>query len=449
MAGIFKSYDVRGTVPQQLTTGDAYKIGKAAAAYLKAKTLAVGRDARTQSPDMAYALMAGINAAGCDCIDLGMNPTPITYYATGVLGKQVQGAIQVTASHNPAGYNGFKFTRGGALPMSYDSGISDIEALFKADQPALARKPGRTTVKNMRPGYIKLCKQFAKFKRPLKVAIDTGNGVMGDILPDILKGLPIKTVPLYFKPDGNFPNHEANPLKMENLVDLQKAVVAKSCDVGAAFDGDGDRVAFVDETGAAVPGDIAGALMAQVLLSQPKYRGSNVFYDVRATKALPEAIKAAGGVPLESRVGHSHIKKGLREKNAVMAAELSGHYYFRDFFYSDSGETAFFLVMSLLSQSSQTMSELVKPLNRYHHTGEINFEVHDAAKAIAAVEAKYASQAKHVSKIDGVSLDFGSWWFNLRMSNTEPVVRLNLESLTSKDEMETRKNEVSKLITSA
>lgn len=444
MAGIFKSYDVRGVVPDQLTTGDAYRIGKAAASYLKAKTLAIGRDARIHSPEMSAALIAGINAAGTDCIDLGMNPTPMSYYATGTLGKAVQGAIQVTASHNPAQYNGFKFTRGGALPMSYDTGISNIEELYKKDAPKLSMTRGRSTAKNLRPGYIKHCLRFANFQRPLKIAIDTGNGVMGDILPSLLKSLPLKVVPLFFKPDGRFPNHEANPLKEENIKDLQKAVVEKKCDIGVAFDGDGDRVAFVDETGAAIPGDLAGALMAQVLLS--KNPGAKVFYDVRASKALPEAVQAAGGVALETRVGHSHIKAGLRAQKGVMAAELSGHYYFRDFFYSDSGESAFFLVLSLLSQSSGKASDLVRPLHKYFHTGEINFEVHDAAKAIAAVEAQYSPQAKSVSKVDGVSIDMGSWWFNLRMSNTEPVVRLNLESLASKEEMEEKKAEVSKLI---
>ena len=443
MAGIFKSYDVRGVVPDQLTTGDAYRIGKAAAKFLKARTMAVGRDARIHSPEISAALIAGINAAGADCIDLGMNPTPMTYFATGTL-RHLQGAIQVTASHNPAQYNGFKFTRGGALPMSYETGISDIEALYKKDLPGLAKKRGKTTVKNLRAGYIKHCLRFANFKRPLKIAIDTGNGVMGDILPALLKGLPLKVVPLYFKPDGRFPNHEANPLKAENIVDLQKAVIEKKCDLGVAFDGDGDRVAFVDETGAAVPGDLAGALMAQVLLKQQP--GAKVFYDVRATKALPEAVVAAGGIALESRVGHSHIKAGLRAQRAIMAAELSGHYYFRDFFYSDSGETAFFLVLSLLSQSAGKASDLVRPLQRYHHTGEINFEVHDAAKAIGEVEKKYAPGAKSVSKVDGVSIDMGSWWFNLRMSNTEPVVRLNLESLVSKEEMLEKQAEVSKLI---
>jgi len=444
MAGIFKSYDVRGTVPEQLTTGDAYRIGKAAASYLKAKRLAVGRDARVSSPELAVALMAGIHAAGCDVYDLGMGPTPMTYYATGSLGKELQGAIMVTASHNPAQYNGFKFTRGGALPMSYESGISDIETLHKQDQPGLSKTRGRSSVKNMRAGYVKHCRQFCQLKRPLKVAIDTGNGVMGDILDQVIKGLPLKVTPLFWKPDGRFPNHEANPLKAENLVDLQKAVVEKKCDIGVAFDGDGDRVAFVDETGVAVPGDLAGALMAQVLLA--KNKGAKVFYDVRATKALPEAITAAGGVALETRVGHSHIKANLREQKAVMAAELSGHYYFRDFFFSDSGESAFFLVLSLLSQGTQTVSEIVNPLKRYHHSGECNFEVHDAAKVLADVEARYGSSAKSVSKVDGISIDMGSWWFNLRMSNTEPVVRLNLESLTSQDEMEAKKAEVIGLI---
>ncbi|HYF52454.1 MAG TPA: phosphomannomutase/phosphoglucomutase [Planctomycetota bacterium] len=443
MAGIFKSYDIRGTVPAQLSTGEAYKIGKAAAHFLKARALGVGRDARVHSPEIAAALMAGICSTGCDAVDLGMNPTPMTYYATGTI-KALQGAIQVTASHNPAEYNGFKMTQGGAVPMSYDTGIGQIEKLVKLDEPGLSRARGRIIQKDLRPGYIRHCRSFAKMKRPLKIAIDTGNGVMGSILPAMLKGLPLKVVPLYFEPDGRFPNHEANPLKLENLRDLQRAVVEKKCDLGAAFDGDGDRVAFVDERGEAVPGDIAGAMMAQMLLKG--HKGERVLYDVRASRALPQAIRDAGGMALESRVGHSHIKAGLRREKAVMAAELSGHYYFRDFFYSDCGEAAFFLVLSLLSQSDATMSELVQPLMRYHHTGEINFEVHDVSKVLQAVERKYGSQAKAVSKVDGVSLDLGSWWFNLRMSNTEPVVRLNLESLESRREMEARRKEVSSLI---
>ncbi len=445
MAGIFKSYDVRGTVPDQLTTGDAYKIGKATAAHLKAKVLAVGQDARISSPDLAAALMAGIASTGCDVLDLGMGPTPITYFAAGSLGKsKCSGAIQVTASHNPAEYGGFKFTKANAFPMSFDLGLDEVEKLFNEDRPALGKRKGTIRKFNVLPKYIRRCRAFAKLdkKRPIKLAIDCGNGVMGAILPDLLKGLPLKVTKLYWKPDGRFPNHEANPLKAENIAELQETVVKKKCDLGVAFDGDGDRCAFVDETGAAVPGDIAGTLMAQALLAAEKKPGGVVFYDVRATRALAEAVTASGGRAIETMVGHSHIKANLRREKAVMAAELSGHYYFRDFFYSDSGELAFFQVLNQLSATGKPLSELTAPLMRYHHTGEINFEVKDRAAVISALLNTYEPKAKKVTKTDGISLDMGSWWFNLRQSNTEPVVRLNLESLASSQEMEARKNEV-------
>ena len=449
MAGIFKSYDIRGIVPDQLTTGDAYRIGKAAVAYFKAKCVAVGRDARITSPDMAAALCAGINAAGADALDLGMGPTPISYFAAGSFGRKVvQGAIQVTASHNPAQYCGFKFTKANAWPMSYDTGIDEVEKLYLKDLPPLAKKPGKTRAVNIRRDYMRKCRQVADLdrRRPLRVAIDTGNGVTGDWLPDLLKGLPIKAVPLFWKPDGRFPNHEANPLKEENIKDLQAAVIKHKCDVGVAFDGDGDRVAFVDENGCAIPGDIAGALMAQVLLKREGRKIGTVLYDVRATRALAEVVKEAGGRAIQTRVGHSHIKAGMRREKAIMAAELSGHYYFRDFFYSDSGETAMFLILSLLSQSRQTASELVAPLTRFHHTGEVNFHVADARKTLKIVEKKFAGRAKKISKIDGVSIDMGDHWFNLRPSNTEPVVRLNLESLVSRKQMAEKRKELSAVI---
>ncbi|MBE7464157.1 MAG: phosphomannomutase/phosphoglucomutase [Planctomycetes bacterium] len=447
MAGIFKSYDVRGIVPAELTTGDAYRIGKATAAFLKAKTMAVGRDARLSSPDLQAALLAGIAAAGCDAYDLGMGPTPISYFAAGHLGKsKCGGAIQVTASHNPAEYGGFKFTKAGALPMSYGQGLEEVEKLFLKDEPHLAKKPGKIKSLNLWPKYIAHCRRFAQLdkKRPLKIAIDCGNGAMGQWLPALLKGLPLKTIPLYWTPDGRFPNHEANPLKLENIAKLREVVVAKKCDLGVAFDGDGDRVAFVDERGEPIPGDVAGALMAQVLLKANP--GANVLYDVRATRAFAQAVEEAGGRALETRVGHSHIKAGLREHKAVMAAELSGHFYFRDFFCSDSGETAFFLVLSLVSQSGKKASELVAPLQRFFHTGEINFHVQDANKTVEAVEAAVKGRAKAISKVDGVTIDMGPWWFNLRKSNTEPVVRLNLESLKSSAEMEAARNEIVALI---
>ncbi len=443
MAGIFKSYDVRGTVPDELNTGDAYRIGKASVAAMRAKRIAVSRDARIHGPDIQWALMAGISAAGAEAIDIGMGPTPLSYFAAGFM--PVDGAIQVTASHNPPQYNGFKFTARKALPMSYDTGINRIEELYGRDEPKATAKPGRITAKNIFPAYRRHLRKFARIERPLKAAIDTGNGVLGASLPALLKGLPIKVVPLLFKPDGRFPVHEPNPLKPENLEMLRKAVVAKKCDVGIAFDGDGDRLAMVDETGAPIPGDTLLCLMAAELLRREK-KGAAVLYDLRSSKAVPRAIEAAGGRAVETRVGHSHIKAALRREKAVLAGELSGHYYFRDFYCSDSGEMALFTVLSLLSSQTKPISELVAPHRLYHHTGEINFEVENADAVLAAVKAKYSASAKKIYELDGVSVDFGDWWFNIRKSNTEPVVRLNLESLVSAAHRDEKKEEVVALI---
>lgn len=450
MAGIFKSYDVRGLAPGEINTGVAYRMGKATAAYLKARALAVGRDARLSSPDIAAALAAGMASTGCDVLDLGMGPTPVTYFASGHLGGgKLQGAIQVTASHNPAEYNGFKFTKRDALPMSYDSGLADVEKLFGQDLPKLGQRRGRIRKLDLRAQYVRHCRRFARLdpKRPLKVAIDTGNGVSGAIMPELLKGLPLKVAPLFWKPDGRFPNHEPNPLKEENLRALQETVRREGCALGVAFDGDGDRVTFVDEQGRTIPGDLAGALMARELLEE---QGPGVvFHDVRATRALAEVVREHGGRPIETRVGHSHIKAGLRRENALMAAELSGHYYFRDFYYSDNGEAAMFLVLSVLSHSGRSASELVAPLRRFFHSGETNFTVKDPAGTLAAIESQFALRAQRVSKVDGLTLDFGSWWFNLRPSNTEPVVRLAVESLKSREEMEARKAELAAAIEAA
>lgn len=445
MAGIFKSYDVRGTVPEQLNAGDAYRIGKAAAAFFKRRPVAVGRDARIHAPALTAALISGLNDGGSNVLELGLGPTPLTYFAAGYLGaKKAGGAIVCTASHNPAEYGGFKFTAADAKPLSYDTGLNRIEELYRADQPVPAEKRGRTRKLNLWPAYRRHLRRFARWSRTLKLAVDAGNGVIGASLPELLAGLPLKVVPLYFKPDGRFPNHEANPLKLENLRDLQKVVRDKKCDLGVAFDGDGDRVAFVDETGRPVPGDLAGALMARSLLTKEK--GGRVLYDIRSSRAVPEAVAAAGGQALPTRVGHSHIKAGMRNKKAVMAAELSGHYYFRDFFYSDSGETALFLVLSLLGRDKKPLSKYIGELRRYHHSGEINFKVADTKKALAAVERKYGRAARALERRDGVSFDMGSWWFNLRPSNTEPVLRLNLESLSSKKEMKAKVAEITKFL---
>jgi phosphomannomutase len=277
------------------------------------------------------------------------------------------------------------------------------------------------------------------------VAIETGNGVLGASLPALLRGLPIKVIPLLFKPDGRFPVHEPNPLKLENLELLRRTVREKKCDVGIAFDGDGDRLAMVDEKGEPIPGDMLLCLMAGELLKRER-KGTAVLYDLRSSKAVARAIEAAGGRPVETRVGHSHIKAALRREKAVFAGELSGHYYFRDFYCSDSGEMALFAVLSLLSSQDRPISELIAPHRIYHHTGEINFEVENADAILAAVKAKYSASAGRIYELDGVSVDMGDWWFNLRKSNTEPVVRLNLESLVSAAHRDEKKAEVLALI---
>lgn len=445
MAGIFKSYDIRGTVPDQLSSGDAYRIGRAASGFFKQRPVAVARDARIHAPALTAALISGLNDGGSDVIDLGMGPTPLSYFAAGQLGsKRVAGAVMCTASHNPADYGGFKFTGPDAKPISYETGINQIEELYRDDKPGVADKRGKAKKLDLYPAYCRRLRRFAKWKRTLKIAVDGGNGVIGARFAELVRGLPLKVVPLYFKPDGRFPNHEANPLKLENLRDLQEAVRAKKCDVGVAFDGDGDRVAFVDETGRPVPGDLAGVLMARVLLA--KEESGIVFYDIRSSRIVAEAVRAAGGTPLPSRIGHSHIKAALRAQKAVMAAELSGHYYFRDFFHSDSGETAMFLILSLLGSGQAPLSAYVRDLRRYHHSGEHNFHVAGAHAALAALEKEYGPRAKTVEKIDGVTFDLGSWWFNLRPSNTEPVVRLNLESLASAEEMNAKLAELTKFL---
>jgi phosphomannomutase len=336
--------------------------------------------------------------------------------------------------------------------MSTGSGLEEVERLYHKDLPALGKKRGKVRSMKVLPQYIRFLRGFARLnpKRKLKIAIDCGNGVSGAILPGLLAGLPLQVVKLFWKPDGRFPNHEPNPLKIENLAILRETVRKGSCDLGVAFDGDGDRVAFVDELGEPVPGDLAGALMAQALLQDPVRAGGCVLYDVRATRALPEAIRQAGGDSRETRVGHSHIKANLRQApKGIMAAELSGHYYFKDFYYSDSAELALFLVLNLLSGASKPASQLVAPLKRYHHTGEINFEVHDIGRTLEAAEKAFGGGGAKVSKTDGLTVDLGAWWFNLRPSNTEPVVRLNLESLRSAEEMQLKFEAVKKVILEA
>jgi phosphomannomutase len=350
----------------------------------------------------------------------------MSYFAVGATGTDA--ACMVTASHNPPEYNGFKFSGPGGSPVSYDTGLGQMEKLVAAGQLPSASQPGTLMDKDIRAEYRQHLLKFAKNLKPKKIAVDATNGCAGLYFNYIVEGLPMELVPLFFEPDGRFPNHEPNPLKAGNMRWLQEAVRKHRCDFGVAFDGDGDRAMFTDERGAIIPPDLVTALFAPWLL-RGEAVGSAVAYDLRSSWAVPEEIEAAGGAPVETRVGHSFIKAVLREKNAVYGGELSGHYYFRDNFCCDSGEIAFFVLWSLLSDAGRPLSELVAPLKRYQASGEVNFEVRDKDAIIEKLAKTFADG--HLYYLDGISVKYPDWHFNVRKSNTEPLLRLTLEAKTA------------------
>jgi phosphomannomutase len=428
MAGIFKAYDIRGTYPDQINPALAARIGGATVSVLGAKRLVVGRDMRDSGVGLRDALVGAISAAGCEVIDIGRCSTPMAYFAVNAL--DADGGIMITASHNPAAYNGCKICRRGAAPVSYDSGIADIEQLALAPSTATtAAAPGAVTVQPQLAAYQQWLLGFAKKLAPLKLVIDTGNGIMGELLPTLFAQLPTQVIPLYWQPDGTFPNHEPDPLKPENMRDLQAAVKAHRADLGIAFDGDGDRVMFVDERGELVPSDRITALLAGEFLKQSP--GSTIIYDLRSSWIVRDEILRLGGIPLESRVGHSFIKQSMRKSGAIFAGELSGHFYFRDAFYTDNGERAMLAVLSLISQRGQPISQLLAPYNRYFATGELNFAVDDKPACLARLEQHFADAER--SHLDGLTIRYPDWWCNVRPSNTEPVLRLNLEAKSPQD----------------
>lgn len=431
MAGIFKAYDIRGTYPDQLAAPLAERIAAATVQVLSAKRLVVGRDMRESGETLRDAMIAAITAAGCEVIDIGRCSTPMCYWAVNAF--SADGGIMITASHNPARYNGCKISGQGARPVSYDTGIADIERWATGTQP-LPRQatPGAILRKDIRDDYQRWLLSRAgllgheKSLRPFTLAIDTGNGMMGELLPSLLAVLPFRVVPLFFEPDGRFPNHEPNPLDPNNMRDLQAAVRSQNADLGIAFDGDGDRVMFVDEQGDLVASDRITALLAGEFLARDP--GSTIIYDLRSSWIVRDEILRAGGIPLESRVGHSFIKQSMRKTNAVFAGELSGHFYFRDAFFTDNAELAMLHVLSLLSRKSDPVSQVLAPYNRYFATGELNFSVADKDRCIAQLQQTFADA--EVAQLDGVTLRFADWWCNVRPSNTEPVLRLNLEAKT-------------------
>ena len=438
MAGIFKAYDIRGIYGQELTDDMAERIGRAYATFTGARRVVVGRDCRPHSVPLFTALVRGLNRQGADVIDIGESSTPMSYFANGKLGAD--GSIIITASHNTAEWNGFKLCRAAAVPISGATGIKDIERIVNEGSFAPeAARPGTVTRHDILPEYIRHVASFNHTRHRLRVAADMANG-MGIWEAKTLAGI-LDLEPLFDTPDGTFPNHEANPLNLETFADLQAKVRAGGHAFGVAFDGDADRVGFVDERGEIIPMDFITALIAQDILATRK---GVVFYDLRSSRVVGEVIRAAGGTPMMSRVGHAFIKQQMRDNNAIFAGELSGHYYFRDNYTAESSAMAVLSVTNSLDASGKPLSELIAPLRKYSQSGEINSRVsRDPKDILAEIKSAYAKGA--LTELDGVSIAFDDWWFNVRCSNTEPLVRLNLEARTP-ELMAARRDELLALI---
>jgi phosphomannomutase len=434
---IFKAYDVRGVYPSELDERVAYKIGRAFVTFLKVSKVVVSQDMRKSSVSLKRELIRGITDQGADVIDIeGLCSTPRSYFACWNL--KSPGSIMVTASHNPGKYNGFKFTREKAIPISGDTGIKDIEDLVLKNKFNDANRKGKIFKKDISKEYKKHILKFIEVKKikRLKVVIDAGNGMGGKDIELVLDSLPLESIKMYFEPDGSFPNHEANPLKEENLVAIKKKIKEEGADFGIALDGDADRVFFIDENSEVIPADFITCLIAKGILKKKK---GKVLYDLRSSWMVKEIIEKNGGRAGMSRVGHAFIKQQMRKENAIFAGELSGHFYFRDNFFTDSGVIAALKMIQIISESGKTLSELVRPLKKYFASGEINSKVEDKEVKMKELAKKY-SHGK-VSWLDGVRIDFKDWWFNVRPSNTEPLLRLNLEA-KNKNLMEKKRAEV-------
>jgi phosphomannomutase len=443
---VFKAYDVRGLYPDDLDEAGGYAIGRGYVEQFEPRRIAVGRDMRLSSPQMAAAVIRGAAEAGAEVLDLGLVGTEMVYFAVGEL--ELDGGIEVTASHNPKEYTGLKIVRRGALPVGGESGLLDVRDRAMASESRPGAVEGRVSTYDIWPAYVDRVMSFIDVSsiRRLKVVIDAANGMAGAMLPPVLERLPIDVVRCYFDPDGSFPNHEPNPLLPENREFIVAKTLEEGADLGVAFDGDADRCFFVDDRGEFVPGDFATALFAETVLA--KEPGAKIIYDVRASWAVPETIERAGGIPLVNRVGHAYIKHRMRKDGAAFGGEVSGHYYFREFSQADSGVVPFLLMLELVSKSGKKLSELLKPYrDEYFITGEINTPVADVALKLQELKERYASEGT-VSHLDGVSVDADDWHFNVRPSNTEPLLRLNLEARGSLAKMEAKRDEVLALIRS-
>jgi len=445
---IFKAYDVRGTYPDQVNEEAARAIGAAFVTYLKAKRIAVGRDMRLSSPSVAQAFIDGATSQGCDVVDYGMISTDMLYFAVAKDGHD--GGVMVTASHNPKQYNGMKMVRREAFPLSGEEGISDIREMIKAGTiPPPAAVRGSVSQANTLDAYIDHVMGFidASLIKPFNVVLDAGSGMGGLVAPRLFEQLACKTTRLCFEIDGRFPNHEANPLIDENRIDITERVIAEKADIGIAWDGDADRCFFIDGSGEFISGDFITALLAEAFLL--KVPGSTIIYDLRASYAVRDIVAAHGGTSLMNRVGHAFFKRRMRETNGIFGGEVTGHYYFRDNFFADNGFIPALLILELMSKKGKSLRELLEPLReKYFISGEINTKLasmdHVQPK-FDQIASKYADA--HQYTLDGISIEYPDWHFNVRASNTEPLLRLNLEATTA-ELMAQKRDEVLGLIRS-
>lgn len=423
---IFKAYDIRGIFPEQLTTDIAYRVGNSLVGYLKPKAIAVGRDMRVSSDELFDALATGILDAGADVIDIGMVSTDGLYFAVGKFGYD--GGVMITASHNPKEYNGFKICRQEAQPLSGQAGLDKIKEAMESETILKSPQRGNIARKDISDEYVEHCLSFinpAKI-RPFKIVVDAGNGMAGLTLPPVFEKLPLDVTKLFFEPDGTFPNHPASPIEPENLVDLQKKIAEVKADFGVAFDGDADRMFLVDKFGNQVGGDMVTALVSDSLLD--KYPGETILYNLICSKAVPELIERKGGKAVKTRVGHALIKPLMRKNNAIFGGEHSGHFYFRDFWFSDSGLIAFLVCLDLLSHGDSQLHEKIAEIDPYFRSGEINTKVNSVREKLDQI-TEFCSDGK-IDRMDGISVAYKDFWFNVRPSNTEPLLRLNAEAIS-------------------
>ena len=420
---IFKAYDIRGIVPDELDESVARLVGNAFVGFTGSDRVLVGRDMRPTSEPLAAAFIEGATLSGADVVDLGLASTDLVYFASGALDAP---AAMFTASHNPARYNGIKLCRAGAGPVGEQTGLDRIKETVAGGLIERAEPPGRVESRDLLADYAAHVRSFVDIAslRPLRVVADTANGMGGLVVPPVFDGLPFDLTILYPELDGDFPNHPADPIQPENLEDLAKAVLDRDADVGLAFDGDADRVFLVDERAQPLSGSLTTAIVAKGILD--RHPGEAIVYNLICSKAIPEIVRESGGTPIRSRVGHSFIKQVMAETGALFGGEHSGHYYFRDNFRADSGLIAALIVLEQLSLADAPLSELRVPFERYAASGEINTEVSDPSAVVERVAASYPDAEQ--DRLDGLTVDFGPWWFNLRPSNTEPLLRLNLEA---------------------